>query len=118
ADELARQAGLALAAATPPAESTGWLTGLLRGSGLLLLQQDALWRVIDGWLSGLDDQVFMERLPLLRRAFADFQPAERREMGSKVKHMDAPPAAASVSVDIDPERAARVLPVLAAILGD
>ncbi|KVH66340.1 hypothetical protein WJ41_25090 [Burkholderia ubonensis] len=118
ADELARQAGLALAAATPPAESTGWLTGLLRGSGLLLLQQDALWRVIDGWLSGLDDQVFMERLPLLRRAFADFQPAERREMGSKVKHMDAPPAAASVSVDIDPERAARVLPVLAAILGN
>jgi hypothetical protein len=117
AAELERQAGLALAKATPPAESTAWLTGLLRGSGLLLLQQDALWRVIDAWLSGLNHEIFMERLPLLRRAFADFQPAERREMGSKVKRLDAPPAAASAPLALDHERAARVLPVLAAILG-
>lgn len=118
AEELARLAGLALATATPPAESTGWLTGLLRGSGLLLLQHDALWRVIDTWLAGLSHEVFIERLPLLRRAFADFQPAERREMGNKVKHLDAPAAKAQVELALDHARAARVLPVLAAILGN
>jgi len=118
ADEVARQAGLALAAAAPPAESTGWLTGLLRGSGLLLLQHDTLWRVIDAWLAALGHEVFMERLPLLRRAFADFQPAERREMGSKVKRLDGPQPAAAAAIELDHERAARVLPVLAAILGN
>jgi len=118
AEELARLAGLALATATPPAESTGWLTGLLRGSGLLLLQHDVLWRVIDAWLAGLSHEVFIERLPLLRRAFADFQPAERREMGSKVKQLDAPAAARQTELPLDHTRATRVLPVLAAILGN
>ncbi|MGZ2744284.1 DUF5682 family protein [Burkholderia stagnalis] len=117
AGELARQAGLALAAAVPPADSTGWLTGLLRGSGLLLLQHDALWRVIDAWLAGLAHEVFVERLPLLRRAFADFHAAERREMGSKVRRLDAPAVAAAAAAELDRTRAARVLPVLAAILG-
>ncbi|CAB3749719.1 hypothetical protein GQ57_00705 [Burkholderia sp. MSh2] len=116
-EELARQAGLALAAAVPPADSTGWLTGLLRGSGLLLLQQDALWRVIDTWLAGLPHDVFLDRLPLLRRAFADFHAAERREMGGKVRRLDTPAMAAAAVVELDHARAARVLPVLAAILG-
>ncbi|WP_241239250.1 DUF5682 family protein [Burkholderia stagnalis] len=116
-EELARQAGLALAAAVPPADATGWLTGLLRGSGLLLLQHDALWRVIDTWLAGLAHEVFLERLPLLRRAFADFHAAERREMGGKVRRLDAPAGVAVAAVELDPTRAARVLPVLAAILG-
>lgn len=117
AEELARQAGLALAVAVPPADSTGWLTGLLRGSGLLLLQHDALWRVIDAWLAGLAHDVFLERLPLLRRAFADFHAAERREMGSKVRRLDTPVVVAAAAVELDHTRAARVLPVLAAILG-
>ncbi|MHA7682847.1 DUF5682 family protein [Cupriavidus sp. PET2-C1] len=116
-DEVARQAGLALAPAVAPAESTAWLTGLLRGSGLLLLQQDALWRVIDAWLGRLDHAVFLARLPLLRCAFADFNAAELREMGSKVKRLDAPAAAGPAAVELDHARAARVLPVLAAILG-
>ncbi|WP_241019565.1 DUF5682 family protein [Burkholderia sp. Ac-20345] len=117
AEEVARQAGLTLAAVVSPAASTGWLTGLLRGSGLLLLQHDALWRVIDTWLAGLAHDVFLERLPLLRRAFADFQTAERREMGGKVRRLDAPAVAAAAVVELDHARAARVLPVLAAILG-
>ncbi|QVN19859.1 hypothetical protein JYG32_02270 [Burkholderia pyrrocinia] len=117
AEEVARQAGLALAAVVSPAASTGWLTGLLRGSGLLLLQHDALWRVIDTWLAGLAHDVFLERLPLLRRAFADFQAAERREMGGKVRRLDASAVEAAAVVELDRARAVRVLPVLAAILG-
>jgi hypothetical protein len=117
AEELARLAGLALATATPPSESTGWLTGLLRGSGLLLLQHDSLWRVIDTWLAGLSHEAFIERLPLLRRAFAGLQPAERREMGTKVRQLTVPVVVAPVELTLDHVRAARVLPVLATILG-
>ena len=112
-----RRARLALAPAVAPAESTCWLTGLLRGSGLLLLHHDALWRAIDDWQQGLDHDVFMERLPLLRRAFSGFSPAERRQMGDKVKRLDGPAPQVAAALHLDPDRAGRVLPILAAILG-
>jgi hypothetical protein len=116
-DALATRARLALAPAVPPAESTGWLMGLLRGSGLLLLHQDALWRAIDDWVQGLGHDVFLERLPLLRRAFAGFTQPERRQMGDKDKRLGGPVAQVAATEHIDHERAARVLPTLAAILG-
>lgn len=117
AEQLAQHARLALAPAVAPAESTAWLSGLLRGSGLLLLQHDALWRTIDAWLHALGHDVFLERLPLLRRAFAGFTQAERRQMGSKVKHLDAAAAPVQRSLELDHHRAQRVLPTLAIILG-
>lgn len=123
-DELYRLARLALSPALPPADCAAWATGLLRGSGLVLLHQDGVWQVFDRWLADLSPETFVEMLPLLRRAFADFTGPERRQMGEKVKHLRSPTTgapqrggAASVPSDIDPARAAQVLPVLAHILG-
>jgi len=119
AAEVARRARLALSPAVPARDAAAWIEGLLRGSGLLLLHHDALWEALDAWLIDLSSETFPEILPLLRRAFSEFQAPERRRMGEKVKHLGhgtvavARPAAA----DVDPERAARVLPVLAQILG-
>jgi hypothetical protein len=119
---LDRFARLALSTAVPPAEAAAWAAGLLRGSGLLLLHQEALWQVFDGWLAGLSEEMFVELLPLLRRAFADFTQPERRQMGDKVKHLGGPDggrsaARAAASAEINVERANKVLPVLAHILG-
>ena len=98
---------------------------MTRGSGLLLLQQDGLWAALDGWLCDLAPDTFVELLPLLRRAFANFQPPERRAMGEKVKRLrrdaagDWAPATGDMDgMDgIDRARADLVLPVLARILG-
>jgi hypothetical protein len=124
ADELYRLARLALSSVNPPAECAAWATGLLRGSGMALLHQDALWQVFDRWLAELSPAVFVEMVPLLRRAFADFTGPERRQMGEKVKHLrgdsEATPAPAKSTAsapDVDAERAARVLPILAHVLG-
>ena len=75
-------------------------------------------------MADLDADIFRELLPLLRRAFANFKAPERREMGIKVKHLSArhaPGAASTVAVSVplalDTERANRVLPVLAHVLG-
>jgi len=91
---------------------------------MALLQQDALWQVFDRWICELSAEIFMEMLPLVRRAFADFTGPERRQMGAKVRHLApgtgedrARSGSATDSVDIDHERASRVLPVLAHILG-
>ena len=78
--------------AVPPAAAAGWIEGLLRGSGLALLHQDGLWRALDEWLLDLSGETFVEMLPLLRRAFSGFAPAERRQMGEKVRRLRSPAA--------------------------
>lgn len=114
---LARKA---LSPAVPPAEAAAWLEGLVTGSALLLLHRDELWAALDGWILGLSRETFVEQLPLVRRAFSRFSPAERRAMAERIqKPLHAPAGApgASSREDLDPERVARVLPVLSLVLG-
>jgi hypothetical protein len=120
-DELGRLARVALSPANPPAQAAAWVEGLLRGSALLLLHHDGVWRALDHWLTSLGADAFVEMLPLVRRAFATFGTAERRQMGDKVKKIgsDAPssPGPPSIGDDFDSARAALVHPVLSQILG-
>ena len=68
-------------------------------------------------------ETFIELLPVLRRAFAGFQPPERRSMAEKVKKLrktsvvEASSSAIPEMLGVDRERADRVLPVLAQVLG-
>ena len=122
--ELQRLARLALSPANPAAEAAAWLQGLLSGSATVLLYEDGLWMALDDWVVDLDADIFNELLPLLRRAFASFKPPERREMGIKIKYLRtqrasgvADAAAVSVPLAVNTDRANRVLPVLAHVLG-
>ena len=116
---LRKLAGLALSPAVPAPEAAAWVEGALRGSGLVLLHQDGLWRALDLWISNLDTETFTAMLPLVRRAFSGFEPPERRAMGEKVRKLrDEHEAAATPERGgVDHRRAARTLPVLAQILG-
>jgi hypothetical protein len=130
--ELQRRAGLALSPAVPRAEAAAWLEGVLRGSGMLLLHLDGLWRALDRWIASLATEEFTALLPLVRRGFAGFNPAERRAMGEKVTRLmraeqdrrDGLEGSAAPDRDrdrarppVDAARAGRVLPVLAHLLG-
>ena len=120
--ELHRLAGLALSRVAPAEQAAAWIEGVLRGSGLILLHQDDLWRALDAWLAELDADTFTALLPLLRRAFSGFHAPERRAMGEKVlrlrtsAHSSAPEVGADLT-NIDQERARLVLPVLAHLVG-
>jgi hypothetical protein len=118
-EALQRLAGLALSPAIPAPEAAAWVEGALRGSGIVLLHQDGLWRALDLWISSLDPETFAAMLPLIRRAFSGFEPPERRAMGEKVKKLkDKQEGAATPETSgVDHRRAARTLPVLARILG-
>ena len=120
--ELQTLAARALSPANPAPQAAAWIEGVLRGSGMLLLHMDGLWRVLDAWMSELSVDAFTGVLPLLRRAFAGFQAPERRSMGERVARLHGQPHATSASAspaqpDLDLHRAALVLPVLARILG-
>ncbi len=117
--DLERRASLALSPGVPPGQAAAWVEGLVSGSGLALLHEDALWAVLDEWLSGLAEDAFREHLAAMRRGFSLFAPAERRQMGEKAKRLGRGATAplGETPRDIDTARAALVLPVLAEVLG-
>ncbi len=95
-----------------------WLDGLLRDSGLLLVHDRALWAEIDGWLSGLPGERFVEALPLLRRTFADYPEGVREQLRRQLARPGgAAPVGGGRAADFDAARAAAVLPVVARLLG-
>ena len=109
----------AMSPATAPVAAAAWLEGFLKGSGTLLLLDDDLWQVIDSWVSGLTDEVFMQVLPLLRRTFANFSSPERRKLGEKAKSggLMGIRQQSGLQADFDPARAKQGLPVILELLG-
>ena len=85
ADEAARQLGLALSAASEPADAAGWIEGFLAGGGMLLIHDARLLGLVDDWLTGVPEAVFPDVLPLLRRTFSGFEAAVRRTVGERVR---------------------------------
>jgi hypothetical protein len=115
-EELARRLQSALSPGNDPAQAAAWLEGLLRGSGLLLLHDDALWTTLDEWVTTLSGPSFTAILPLLRRTFTAFSAPERRQIGERAAR--GPGGSALVgAVRVDEERANGVLPVIALLLG-
>ncbi len=85
AEEAARLMGLALSPGTGPAEAAAWVEGFLAGGGMLLVHDERLLALVDGWLAGVSGEAFTDVLPLLRRTFADFEPGVRRSVGELVR---------------------------------
>jgi Family of unknown function (DUF5682) len=120
-DDAAIRMSRELSAAAPAAAAAGWAEGFLAGSGLLLLHDDKLLSLADGWLAGLTADAFAAVLPALRRTFGEFEPPERRALGDRAARLDgtgrAPAPAASPDEDLDQDRAAIGVRAVAAILG-
>jgi hypothetical protein len=127
---LGRRMSLTLSAGHDPATGAAWIEGFLGRSGLVLLHDETLLRLIDGWLSGVRGDAFTHILPVLRRTFSTFPAAERRQIGEHVRRFGGssspngpgPGRTGTVSADapdeaLDPDRTALVLPVLRRILG-
>ncbi len=117
-DEASRRMSLALSTAVEPPQAAAWVEGFLKGSGLLLLHDEALWQVLDNWVTALAGETFTALLPLLRRTFSTFAAPERRQMGERVKHGVSHPAVrATASTAFDIAHAEAVLPLVMQLLG-
>jgi len=122
-DDVAIRMSRELSAAAPAAAAASWAEGFLAGSGLLLLHDDKLLGLADGWLAGLNADAFAAVLPALRRTFGEFEPPERRALGDKAARLDGTGAgggqtsAVSPDEDLDEDRAAIAVRAVAAILG-
>ncbi|MEU6770976.1 DUF5682 family protein [Streptomyces sp. NPDC046759] len=126
--EAARLMGLALSPGTAPADAAAWIEGFVGGGGggLLLVHDERLLGLVDGWLTGVPAEAFTDVLPLLRRTFAAYGPGVRRTLGELVRRGPGDRAAGPAShgavtpgfaAEQDIRRADAVLPVLRLLLG-
>lgn len=120
AADAALKLRLALSQGNEPAQAARWVEGFLRGSGLVLLHNSTLWELLDDWMTSLKAESFTELLPLLRRTFSTFTPPERRRMGElarRGRRLDTPGQFVHTSAGVEVERANKVLPLAARLLG-
>lgn len=118
-DELIKRFEFAMSHASPASSVAAWLEGFLKGSGTILLIENNLWSVMSNWVSMLDEKIFTEVLPLLRRTFSHFTNAERRKIGERVKAGDivSNPSKREQDENIDIEKALLGLPIVFQLLG-
>ncbi|MFD8571350.1 DUF5682 family protein [Streptomyces sp. NPDC059639] len=127
-DDTARLMSLALSPGTPPAEAAAWIEGFVgggSGGGLLLVHDERLLALVDGWLTGVSDDAFTDVLPLLRRTFSAYESGVRRSLGELVRRGPGSSASAPTGTglppgfadDLDQTRADAVLPVVRMLLG-
>ena len=118
-DDVSRHMSQALSRGTAPEAAAAWLQGFLTGGGMVLIHDDALFRLLDDWMSHLSPDHFTQILPLIRRSFSTFPTMERRQIGERVKRSGhaAPAPSAEAAQAWDSTRAAAVVPVLKLILG-
>ncbi|MGE7154483.1 DUF5682 family protein [Methylorubrum rhodesianum] len=118
AAEAGERLRLALSRAAGAVPAAAWIEGFLEDSGTVLIHGRELLAVVDEWLCGLDEALFIELLPLVRRTFATLAPAERRAVGEALARPGgAGPGEAEGAQGFDAARAAKVLPILRLLLG-
>jgi hypothetical protein len=116
--DVARRMSRAMSPGNAPSQVAGWVEGLLSGGGLLLVHDAGLLSLVDEWLTGLTDQLFVDVLPLLRRTFGAFAGPERRAIGERVAARPVGGRRVEGAVrDVDEARAAPAVRAVLTILG-
>ncbi|MEL6520834.1 MAG: DUF5682 family protein [Pseudomonadota bacterium] len=85
ADEMSSDDAVALLArmlspGTSIADAAGFFEGFLEGAGSRLIHDKALRDCVSDWLMGLEEEPFVEHLPLFRRVFSGMDAMERQRL--------------------------------------
>ncbi|MFM8332370.1 MAG: DUF5682 family protein, partial [Candidatus Methylumidiphilus sp.] len=86
-------------------------------NALVLLHDVRLWGLVDQWVAELAEAHFERVLPLVRRTFSAFNPAERRQLAEQAKQAAVRASPPPADAELDWPRAERILPTLRHILG-
>ena len=105
----------ALSHGVSAAAKAAWVDGFFADGALLLVHDPELRRLLDLWVSELGEAEFVDLLPLVRRTFATFAPAERRMIADRVASTEEENDA--VVVDIDESLLAPALATVHRLLG-
>lgn len=107
----------ALSINNDPAFSAAWLEGFLKDAATVLILDESIWAIVNGWIESLDELTFLHIIPLLRRTFAIYNNVEKRKIAEKAKHGGTAPGKTGIAIVLDDERGRKVLPVLELLMG-
>lgn len=111
--ELSSSVSRALSPGNAPLHAALWIEGLLSGSGAILVHDDELRGLLNNWIGQVSADHFVQVLPLLRRTFAEFSSAERRQIGERLTFRgDVISESLMQPSEFDLISAKRVIPVL------
>ena len=113
-DVVAPRMSRRLSRAADAVAGAAWVDGFLDGDAELLVHDATLLGLVDEWVAGVAEESFDDLLPLLRRTFSRFEPAERRRVGQRLRH--GPRAEAAV-VGVDEQRGLAAARTVAELLG-
>jgi hypothetical protein len=116
AERLGARISRSLSGGTPPKVGAAFVEGFLAGSGTVLLHDRALLQLVDDWVADLAPEAFVDTIPLLRRTFGAFEPAERRQLGALVADGLTAPTGRFAD-DVDEGRALTVMHTVRQLLG-
>ncbi len=114
--QVGNRVSRALSVGAAPAVGASFVEGFVAGSGTVLVHDRELLDVIDTWVSSLAPESFLATVPLLRRTFGGFEPAERRQLGLLLADL-APATGSGFGAEIDELRAAAALVTVRQMLG-
>lgn len=106
----------ALSVGVTPAVGAAFVEGFVAGSGTVLVHDRELLDIIDTWVSALAPDSFVATVPLLRRTFGAFEPAERRQLGMLLADQEVVHGT-GFGNEIDAVRAATALVTVRQMLG-
>lgn len=112
----------ALSYGTSPIDGAQWIEGFLSGTAEIIILDDTLFSIMDDWLMSLEEENFLETIPLIRRAFSNFDASQRHRLLNKIRSSDGQkdthPTSNSYSIDDEQgaEYFAKSLPLLMTIL--
>ena len=106
----------ALSINNTPDFSANWLEGFLKDAATTLILDDTIWNIVNDWLNSLEESIFLQIIPLLRRTFAIYSSVEKRKIAERAKHGKAEGTNAFQSTAVDETRARKVLTILEKLL--
>lgn len=107
----------ALSTSQEPAHSALWLEGFLEDAASTLLIDEVIWEIVNEWVKQLQEETFVQVVPLLRRTFSTYSTPEKQKIAEKVKQGKSSILKVKQSTEIDHERAEKVLPILEKMFG-
>ncbi|MFV0253870.1 MAG: DUF5682 family protein [Beutenbergiaceae bacterium] len=97
--EAIAQVSRTLSRGTDPVLAAHWIEAFLAGSPLLLVHHPQLLRILDAWVADIGDDVFVDVLPMVRRAFGAWTRGDRQRVAAKVANLNATSTGTAAAVE-------------------
>lgn len=103
-DQAARLLGRHLSSGISTSDAAGFFEGFLGGAAQRLIFDEDLRGAVDAWLCGLDEEAFVENLPIFRRVFSGLDSLERRRLLEAATGAGGAASSEQVTIGVDRAR--------------